>query len=143
MRESSQAGTMTAKSSLAQGTSAAVLRVENMERAKRFYSETLGLEVKEATGPTAEVYVSTGQGTGFGLYERPGMPAPQNTALGFEVADFQATFEELRERGVRFEEYDIPEIGLKTENGVAELGGDKVAFFKDSEDNILALTKTR
>ena len=68
------------------------------------------------------------------------MPAPQNTTLGFGVpAD---RFDEvelayLRAKGVAFEDYDLPEIGLKTVDGVAEFEGSKAAWFKDSEDNIV------
>ena len=61
------------------------------------------------------------------------------TAATLVVADTVAAVEELRGKGVTFEEYDMP--GLKTENGVAELGGVKGAWFKDSEGNILALTE--
>jgi len=56
------------------------------------------------------------------IYERPGMPAPENTTLGFAVdADrFDALVAELRGKGVVFEDYDVPEMGLKTVDGVAE-----------------------
>ena len=55
------------------------------------------------------------------------MPAPENTVLGFHAMDFDATMVDLRARGVVFEEYDIPEIGLKTVDGVArDRGGAKV-----------------
>jgi hypothetical protein len=82
-----------------------------------------------------------GGGTAVMVYERPGLKAPENTTLGFGVAaaGFDALVAELRSRGVVFEEYDIPEMGLKTVNGVAELGGMKSAWFKDSEGNILNL----
>jgi hypothetical protein len=80
-------------------------------------------------------------GTMLMVYERPGSVAPENTVLGFGVAPegFDARVGDLRSRGVVFEEYDIPEMGLKTTNGVAELGGMKSAWFKDSEGNILNL----
>jgi hypothetical protein len=65
----------------------------------------------------------------------------QRATLGFAVsADrFEATMADIRAKGVVFEEYDIPEMGLKTVNGVAERGGSKSAWFKDSEGNILNL----
>ncbi|MGH2654353.1 MAG: VOC family protein [Actinomycetota bacterium] len=47
---------------------------------------------------------------------------------------------ELRAKGVTFEEYDMP--GLKTVNGIAELGGEKGAWFKDPEGNILSVSQT-
>ncbi len=52
---------------------------------------------------------------------------------------FDALADEVRARGVVFEDYDIPEIGLKTVNGIVELSGGKAAWFKDSEGNIISL----
>ena len=46
---------------------------------------------------------------------------------------------DLRQRGVVFEEYDFP--GLKTENGIAALDGERAAWFVDSEGNILAVSQ--
>ena len=82
---------------------------------------------------------TAGDGTMVMIYERPGMPAPQNTALGFGLpADkFDEVAADLRTKGVTFEDYDLPEIGLKTVNGIAEFEGFKAAWFKDSEDNIV------
>lgn len=125
----------------------AVLRVENYPRARKFYSETLGLKVQDIGSPgdmggmgNGIVWMNDGQ-TAFEIYERPGMPAPQNTTLGFEVDpnEFDRTVEDLRSRGVHFEEYNIPEINLMTTNGVAEIGGSKVAWFLDTEGNILSV----
>lgn len=80
-----------------------------------------------------------GDGTMVSIYERPGMPAPENTTLGFGVpADkFDEVMADLRGKSVVFEDYDIPEIGLKTVNGVADFEGSKAAWFKDTEGNIL------
>ena len=122
---------------------AGVLRAEDYERAKKFYTEVLGLEARQMTRQvTREGVFAAGSGTVVEIYERPGMPAPQNTALGFAVpADrFDAVVEELRAKGVVFEDYDMPEIGLKTVNGVVESDGNKGAWFKDSEDNIISIS---
>ena len=69
------------------------------------------------------------------------MPAPQNTTLGFEVDpnEFDRTIEDLRTRRVHFEEYNIPEMNLRTENGIAVIGGSKIAWFLDTEGNILSV----
>ena len=62
----------------------------------------------------------------------------QNTVIGWEVDDIDKVVEDLRGRGVTFEEYDFP--GLKTVNGIAELEGiERAAWFKDSEGNILSI----
>jgi predicted enzyme related to lactoylglutathione lyase len=119
---------------------AAVLRAEDYQRAKRFYVETLGLKLDlELNEPMAQGIFAAGEGTTFMVYERPGMPAPQNTTLRFVVSPerFPELVADLRARGVVFEEYDLPAIGLKTVDGVADYGGCRVAWFKDTEGNIL------
>ncbi len=55
------------------------------------------------------------------------------------VEDIEATVTELRSRGVTLEEYDMP--GLKTENGIAQVGPEKAAFFKDPDGNILSVVE--
>ena len=117
----------------------AVLRAEDLARATRFYTEVLGLKPSAAGGPTGEGMFSAGDGTGVMVYERPGMPAPQNTTLGFGVPRerLDEVVADLRAKGVTFEEYDLPEIGLKTVDGIAEIEGVRLAWFKDSEGNIV------
>ena len=61
----------------------------------------------------------------------------QATAATFQGGDIDAAVAELRGKGVTFEEYDLPEV--KTENGIAQLGSDRGAWFKDPDGNILAL----
>ena len=118
-----------------------VLRADDYDRAKKFYTEVLGLKPEEATGPTREGRFWAGSDTMVSIYERPGFPAPQNTTLAFRVpADrFEAVAQDLRAKGVVFEDYDIPEVGLKTVNGIAEIEGSKSAWFKDTEGNIIVL----
>ncbi len=114
---------------------AGVLRAENLARAAKFYTEVLGLKKAQAV---QGMFEASG-GTMVMIYERPGMPAPENTALGFGVpADkFDGLLADLKAKGVVLEDYDIPEMGLKTVNGVAEFDGSKGAWFKDSEGNII------
>jgi catechol 2,3-dioxygenase-like lactoylglutathione lyase family enzyme len=121
---------------------AGVVRAESYERAKKFYIEVLGLQPgQEFPGPGGGGMFEAGAGTMLMVYERPGSTAPETTVLGFGVPvdRFDALMSDLRSRGVQFEEYDIPEIGLKTTNGVAMMGGMKSAWFKDTEGNILNL----
>jgi catechol 2,3-dioxygenase-like lactoylglutathione lyase family enzyme len=117
----------------------AVLRAEDLARAKSFYTDVLGLKPMDIQGPGDEGMFSAGQGSMILIYERPGMPAPQNTTLGFSIPPdrFDEVADALRSKGVKFEEYDLPEIGLKTTNGIAEYEGTKAAWFKDTEDNII------
>ena len=119
---------------------AGVLRAEDMARAKKFYAEVLGLKAIEAPGSDEGMGMYTaGGGTMVMIYERPGMPAPQNTTLGFGVAldKFDEVIADLRGKGVIFEDYDLPDIGLKTVDGVGDNNGAKVAWFKDTEGNII------
>jgi catechol 2,3-dioxygenase-like lactoylglutathione lyase family enzyme len=120
----------------------AVLRAEDLSRATKFYTEVLGLKPSERGGPTAEGMFTAGDGTMVMIYERPGMPAPENTTLAFGLpADgFDAAVADLRAKGVAFEDYDIPEIGLKTIDGVAQIEGAKAAWFRDSEGNIVNIS---
>lgn len=115
---------------------AATLPASDFERAKAFYGGTLGLEsfMEDAGG----VMYRAGSSSVF-VYPSEFAGTNKATAATFVVADTVAAMEELRGKGVTFEEYDMP--GLKTENGVAEIGGVKGAWFKDSEGNILALTE--
>ena len=120
----------------------AVLRAEDLARATKFYTEVLGLKPNAAGGPSGEGMFSAGDGTGVMIYERPGMPAPQNTTLGFGVPRerFDKVVAELRAKGVTFEEYHLPEIGLKTVDGSAEIEGVRLAWFKDSEGSIVNIS---
>jgi predicted enzyme related to lactoylglutathione lyase len=132
---------MCVMASLGDYPAGAVLRAEDLARAKKFYADVLGLKPGDMSGPASEGMgmFRAGDGTGVMIYERPGMPAPQNTALGFGVpADkFDAVVADLRAKGVKFEDYDLPDIGLKTVNGIAAFEGFKAAWFKDSEGNIV------
>lgn len=131
---------MVMATSLTNARVAAVLRAEDYDRAKRFYEDKLGLEVTDWPGAGGGI-VKTGAGTAFTIYARPGMPAPQNTTLAFDVPDVEAAVAELRARGVEFEDYDIPEVGLKTVDGIATYDGQSQAWLKDSEGNILVVTQ--
>jgi len=116
-----------------------VLWAEDLVRDKRFYADALGLKPRDVSGSASDGMgvFTAGDGTGVMIRERPGMPAPQNTALVFGVpADtFDEVVADLRAKGVTFEDYDPPEIRLETVNGIAEFEGFKAVWFKDSEGN--------
>ncbi|MCJ7795700.1 MAG: VOC family protein [Thermoleophilia bacterium] len=110
----------------------------DLDRARHFYEDKLGLRPKADVGqlPDGVVYAV---GEGGLLVYRTDAPHGESTAAGFLVDDILREMTELRERGITFEDLDLP--GLKTENGVAEFSGQKGAWFKDSEGNYLALTQ--
>lgn len=127
-----------ANTRLGQALAQATLPAQDLGRARRFYSEQLGLEPVEdtETGLTYEL----GQGSRFLVFQSSGKPSGDHTQIGFSTEEIEAAVEELRSRGVRFEEYDLP--GLKTVNGVAEEpGGRRSAWFHDSEGNLLGITQ--
>jgi len=112
-----------------------VLPAEDLTRARTFYHETLGFEVEDL--PEAhEFLIHAGDGTGLLVYET-GHTKAEHTVATILVDDLASTMSELASRGVTFEEYDLP--GLKTVNGVANLGGDESAWFTDTEGNIISL----
>jgi predicted enzyme related to lactoylglutathione lyase len=114
---------------------AGMLPAQDLERAKAFYREKLGLT------PTREerglVLYEMAGGTGFGVFLSGGKSSGTHTQLAFELQDLEKAVKDLRAKGVRFEEYDTPM--LKTVDGVADMGGAKVAWFKDSEGNMIGL----
>jgi len=123
-------------SSLATAPASPVLPAEDLERARTYYGETLGLPIDSAPGE--QFYVRAGGGTSILVYKRARTKAEHTTA-SFAVKDLESVVAELRGRGVVFEEYDMP--GLKTVNGIVEMDGGKGAWFTDSEGNIIALTQ--
>jgi catechol 2,3-dioxygenase-like lactoylglutathione lyase family enzyme len=115
----------------------AMLPTTNVDRSVRFYEDKLGLHPKSKL-PSGEVLFESDGGT-FALYPRATPPKSDHTALSWEVADVEAEMSDLRSRGVRFEDY--PE--MKTREGLAELGeGEKAAWFKDPDGNILCIHQT-
>jgi catechol 2,3-dioxygenase-like lactoylglutathione lyase family enzyme len=127
---------------LRDGRVATRLPAQNLERAKAFYAEKLGLEpVEEREGGLRYV----GAAGEFALFESAGTASGDHTQMGWEVDDIEATVRELRRRGVVFEEYDLP--GLKTVDGIADIDGnypskgsaERGAWFRDSEGNMLGI----
>ena len=114
------------------------LPVTDIERARKFYGETLELKLREELAPGHLLY-DAGEGTFLIVYERPTPTKADSTAASFFVADVEATVKGLKDRGVVFEEYDFP--GLQTVNSIATMGNVKGAWFKDPDDNILAVSE--
>jgi pimeloyl-ACP methyl ester carboxylesterase len=122
---------------------AARIPVRDLERARRFYHEKLGLEPAEER-PGGLLYRCGGGA--FALFESSGTASGEHTQMGWEVSDLPSTVAALRSRGLVFEEYDLP--GLRTIDGIAEVEGNYPskggkgelgAWFKDSEGNLLGL----
>jgi catechol 2,3-dioxygenase-like lactoylglutathione lyase family enzyme len=115
----------------------AVLPAKDINRAKDFYRDKLGLEPSD-TMEDGLLYRGS-DGTGFLIYETENAGTAKNTQMGWVTDNLEREMEELRAKGVTFEEYDLP--GLKTENGVVDNTWGKGAWFLDSEGNILSLSQ--
>jgi catechol 2,3-dioxygenase-like lactoylglutathione lyase family enzyme len=127
---------------LEKGYVATRLPAQDLERARRFYRDKLGLEPTEVR-PGAVLYrCARGE---FALFESVGTPSGQHTQMAWEVDDIEAAVVELRSRGVTFEEFELP--GLTTVKGIAEIDGnypskgrgERGAWFRDSEGNLIGL----
>lgn len=119
------------------------LPAQDLERARAFYAEKLGLEPIEERPGGLRYRCANGE---FALFESAGASPGTFTQMGWEVDDIEATVAELRQRGVEFEEVDLP--GLRTVDGIAEVAGnypskggkgERAAWFRDSEGNVLGL----
>jgi catechol 2,3-dioxygenase-like lactoylglutathione lyase family enzyme len=108
------------------------LVVTDVDLAKRFYQDQLGLNLLEET----LTGMRFGAGKGSQLTVRRGQPpAGGQTVAHFEVDDIEAVVRDLTSRGVTFEEYETP----KTVNSIAQFGPVRGAWFKDPAGNVLGL----
>ena len=128
---------------LSEGRTATRIPAQDLQRARAFYSEKLGLEPSEERPGGLLYRCASGE---FALFESSGAASGTHTQMGWEVDDIEATVAGLRGRGVEFEEYDEP--GLVTHDGIADVIGnypskggigERGAWFRDSEGNLLAI----
>ena len=116
----------------------AYIPARDVARARQFYERTLGFTpAREVAGG---VMYEFGAGTGCFLYPTPNAGTSKASQAFWQVDDIEREVADLKARGVRFEEYDIP--GMKTKDGIATNGGNRAAWFKDTEGNILALVES-
>jgi predicted enzyme related to lactoylglutathione lyase len=111
----------------------------DLKRARKFYEEKLGLKVV-MEDPSPGIMLQCGQGTMMYVYQRAATKA-DHTVASFKVDNIEAEVKELKSKGVKFEDYDLPKMGIKTVNSIATMGNMKGAWFKDTEGNILSLVQ--
>jgi catechol 2,3-dioxygenase-like lactoylglutathione lyase family enzyme len=113
--------------------------VDDFEKAKEFYGETLGLRltVEDEENRLMTLHLAGDRDTL--LYESPAFSPAGYTVLNFEVDDIDAAVDELSSRGVKFEHYD--EMS-QDEKGVLREGGPLIAWFKDPAGNVLSVLQT-
>jgi catechol 2,3-dioxygenase-like lactoylglutathione lyase family enzyme len=110
---------------------------DDLAKTKQFYGETLGLDVEET--PEGLVLHLAGGADVF-VYPSDNYTAPKHTVLNFSVDDIEAAVDELGRRGVRMEQYDMPEIKTD-ERGIfrGDEGPRAIAWFKDPADHVLSV----
>jgi catechol 2,3-dioxygenase-like lactoylglutathione lyase family enzyme len=117
----------------------AAMAVSDLDRARRFYEDQLGLVASEEE--EQGVRYPCAQGSGLFVYLSPENAGKSPATLaGWSVDDLDATMAELASRGVAFERYDQP--GLKTdERGVFDAGRFRAAWIRDPDGNTMAITE--
>jgi catechol 2,3-dioxygenase-like lactoylglutathione lyase family enzyme len=114
------------------------LAASDISRARAWYAEKLGLSPTEQNDDLLVYAIGESLLT---VYESPNAGTAKNTVAIENVPDLRAEVARLKARGVVFEEYDTP--GLYTKDGIADFdGGGRLAWFKDSEDNIIVLAES-
>jgi catechol 2,3-dioxygenase-like lactoylglutathione lyase family enzyme len=117
---------------------AAIVPVSDIDKAVEFYGKTLGLELvirRDDMSKNREAEYRAGDGT-LVVYESVAAGQSRGTLAAFRVQDIEAVVGALRERGVAFEEYDLPD--LKTVNGIGTIGDLRAAWARDPDGNIIA-----
>jgi catechol 2,3-dioxygenase-like lactoylglutathione lyase family enzyme len=119
------------------------LPCSDLERAKSFYADKLGL-IPADDRPGQEmfegrVFYEGRDGGQLLLFLSNGRASGSFTQMGFSVADIDAEVRDLKQQGVQFEEYDFP--GFDQATGIAQTGDHRAAWFKDSEGNLLVIVQ--
>jgi catechol 2,3-dioxygenase-like lactoylglutathione lyase family enzyme len=117
----------------------ALLAVSDLDTARRFYEDQLGLVPGEQEQEAVRYFCA--EGTSVFVYLQPDNAGKSSATLaGWTVDDLDQTMDELASRGVRFEQYDQP--GIKTdERGVFDAGDFRAAWIKDPDGNTMAITE--
>jgi predicted enzyme related to lactoylglutathione lyase len=110
--------------------------VDDLDAARSFYGDTLGLTVSD--GPMGVLSLDLADGRSLLIYPKPDFAPATYTILNFAVDDVDAAVDELGSRGIEFERYEGIE---QDEKGVARGQGPDIAWFKDPAGNILAVLK--
>jgi predicted enzyme related to lactoylglutathione lyase len=114
----------------------AYIPASDVARARKFYEGTVGL-VRKVEYSGGVIYDCGG--SEVFLYPTPNAGTSKASQAFWQVSNVEAEVADLKSRGVKFEEYDMP--GIRMKNGIATGGGAKTAWFKDTEGNILAVSQ--
>jgi catechol 2,3-dioxygenase-like lactoylglutathione lyase family enzyme len=114
-----------------------MIAVKDLDRARKFYEDKLGLRTEDEMG--SEVLAMKSGDTLINVYRSEFAGTNKATALTFQVDDLEHEVHELKEKGILFEHYDLP--GLQQRGDVYVAEGFKTAWFKDPDGNILSLAE--
>jgi len=114
----------------------AVLAASDIDRAKAWWHDVLGRDPVWEEPEGEALFYDIG-GMPVMVYRSDFAGTAKNTTLNLMTDDLDRDMTALRTHGVMFHDYDMP--GLKTVDGVAELGDERTAWFSDSEGNIIAI----
>jgi catechol 2,3-dioxygenase-like lactoylglutathione lyase family enzyme len=110
---------------------------KDVARARKFYEEKLGFKPGQETA--GGVVYEFGKGTACFLYPTPNAGTSAASQAFWQVEDIEKEVAELKARGVKFEQYDMPGMD---ERGISTAGGARAAWFKDTEGNIMAVIQS-
>jgi catechol 2,3-dioxygenase-like lactoylglutathione lyase family enzyme len=119
------------------GQTAATLAVTDIDRARKFYTDTLGFPIIQEN--PGGILFQSGKGTAFFVYPSEFAGTNKATAVSINVDDFDATIADLRNKGISFMDFEYPEF--KTENGIAQTPDGPAAWFTDPDGNIIAVAQ--
>ena len=114
-----------------------MIAVKDLDRARKFYEDKLGLETKDEWG--GEGLTMKSGDTLINVYKSEFAGTNKATALTFEVDDAEKEVRDLKEKGIFFEHYEMPGLTQQGDLHVAE--NFKTAWFKDPDGNILSLVE--
>jgi catechol 2,3-dioxygenase-like lactoylglutathione lyase family enzyme len=115
-----------------------MLAVKDLDRARKFYEENLGLKQVDDFG---EGFMLKSGDTQFSVYRSKFAGTNKATALNFDVEDIEEEVRSLKEKGISFEHYDLE--GLTPKGDIYEGEGMRTAWFKDPDGNILSLIEAK
>ena len=115
-----------------------MLAVKDLDRARKFYEEHLGLKQVDDFG---EGFMLKSGDTQFSVYRSEFAGTNKATALNFDVEDIEDEVRSLKEKGISFEHYDLE--GLTPKGDIYEGEGMRTAWFKDPDGNILSLIEAK
>jgi predicted enzyme related to lactoylglutathione lyase len=113
--------------------------VDDLQKAKQFYGQTLGMKVNENEMGILELEIANG--STVIVYPKPNHTPATFTILNFPVDDVDKAVDKLTRAGVRFEHYDMPDIKTD-EKGIARGNGPTIAWFTDPAGNILSVIES-